>query len=101
MGENVLQLLVYSLLLGITLFLAAVPAAAISLENILSDAVLDGGIRRLDLGTPLGDLPRKFGEACNSGAAGETADFLGWLLFPAGSPFGPLHYRSREWRERA
>ena len=26
MGENVLQLLVYALLLGITLFLAAVPA---------------------------------------------------------------------------
>lgn len=29
MGENVLQLLVYALLLGITLFLAAVPAVLV------------------------------------------------------------------------
>lgn len=109
MGENVLQLLVYALLLGITLFLAAVPAilvggvaaAAISLENILSDAVPDGGVCRLDLGTPLGNLPKRSGEACDPGTAGEAEDFLGRVLFPAGPPFGPPCCGSGEWGERA
>ena len=104
MDENVLQLLVYALLLGITLFLAAVPAILVGAWRqrpfpwkifFLTLCLM------ADLGTPLGNLPKRSGEACDPGTAGEAEDFLGRVLFPAGPPFGPPYCGSGEWGERA
>ena len=98
------SLILHSLKDGFVVYgsiIGGVAAAAISLENILSDAVPDGGVCRLDLGTPLGDLPKRSGEACDPGTAGEAEDILGRVLFPAGPPFGPPYCGSGEWGERA